>query len=376
MPTFTAGRLDLARRRRGLTKTALADDLGITTRALTFYLAGEREPARETVERMAELLEFPVEFFYAPEIIEPSLDGVSFRSLSTMSARQRDQSVGAAAIAVQLDDWVRERFDLPSPNVPRLRREDPESAAEAIRDAWGLGQKRAPNMIHLLEKHGVRVYSLNEDCKEVDAFSFWRDGVPYVFLNTMKTAEHSRMDAAHELGHLVMHAWGGPSGRAAEEEAKAFGSAFLLPRASVMAEAPRPGNVKQILKAKHKWNVSAMALAYRMAKLGILSEWNARTIYKQLGQLGYRSGEPDAAQKPRETSQVLAKVFDALRAEGVSRTAVAQELSIGVKELNAVIFGLVITPIPASAAGGGMRSGQHARDGQRPSAERPDLKLV
>lgn len=370
MPTFTPARLDLARRRRGFTKTGLAESLAISTRALTFYLAGEREPAAEMVERMARVLEFPVEFFTSHEIDEPSLDGVSFRALSTMSAKQRDQVVGAAAIAVQLDDWIRERFDLPAPDVPRLRREDAESAAEAIRDAWGLGQKRAPSMVHLLEQHGVRVYSLNEESKEVDAFSFWRDGVPYVFLNTQKTAEHSRMDAAHELGHLVMHSWGGPTGRAAEEEAKGFGSAFLLPRASVIAEAPRPGNVKQILKAKHKWNVSAMALAYRMAKLEILSEWQARTIYKQLGQLGYRSGEPDAKDKPQETSQILAKVFEALRADGTSRAAVARELTITVRELNSAIFGLVITAIPTTSIS------RQASDDVKPTTKRPELRLV
>jgi len=331
---------------------------------LTFYLAGEREPALEMVHRMAQALEFPGEFFCAPEIIEPSLDGVSFRALSAMTARQRDQVVGAAAIAVQLDDWIRERFDLPAPNVPRLRREDPEDAAEAVRDAWGLGQQRAPNMIHLLEKHGVRVYSLAEDCAEVDAFSFWREDAPYVFLNTMKTPDHSRMDAAHELGHLVLHAWGGPGGRAAEEEAKTFGSAFLLPRRSVVADAPRPGNVRQIIKAKHRWNVSAMALSYRMAKLGILSEWQARTVYSQLGQLGYRKGEPDTKGKRRETSQVLAKVFDALRAEGMSRATVAREMSITTQELNSAIFGLVLTPMTGVGNSDGMPT------------ERPNLKLV
>lgn len=375
MSHFTPRRLDLARRRRGFTKTELAERLGITPRALTFYLAGEREPAAEIIDRMAVTLEFPLGFFSAPDIVEPSLDGVSFRSLSTMSARQRDQAVGAAAIAVEIDDWIRDRFELPRPDVPRLRRADPEAAAEAVRDAWGLGQKRAPNMIHLLEKHGVRVYSLNEDCKEVDAFSFWRDEVPFVFLNTMKTPEHSRMDAAHELGHLVLHAWGGPSGRAAEEDAKAFGSAFLLPRASVLAEAPRPGNVKQILKAKHKWNVSAMALAYRMAKLNILSEWQARTIYKQLGQMGYRSGEPDTKEKPRETSQILAKVFDALRDDCVSRAAVAKELAITTKELNSVIFGLVLTPLPAGRSGASAERA-HATDHVRSREERPNLRLV
>lgn len=363
MPQFTPERLDLARRRRGLTKTGLADAMEITPRALTFYLAGERVPSDAAIEQIAETLDFPPEFFYAKEIIEPPVDGVSFRSLSAMTATQRDKVIGAAAITLQLDDWIRERFNLPAPDVPRLRRDDPEAAAEAVREAWGLGQRRAPNMVHLLEKHGVRVYSLAEDCKEVDAFSFWRDDVPYVFLNTMKTPQHSRMDAAHELGHLVLHAWGGPRGRKAEDEAKAFGSAFLMPRRSVMADAPRPGNVRQILAAKKTWDVSAMSLAYRMAKLGILSDWQARAVYSQLGQLGYRSGEPDPQPMRRETSQVLAKVFDALRAEGVSRAAVARDLAISGNELNASVFGLVL----ASVAGGGSK-------GQ--PAERPNLRLA
>lgn len=363
MSQFAPGRLDLARRRRGLTKAHLAKLMGVTPRALTFYLAGQRMPSSTTVDQVAEALDFPPAFFYAEEIPEPPVDGVSFRALSAMTATQRDKVIGAAAIALQLDDWIRERFNLPAPNVPRLRRDDPEAAAEAVREAWGLGQNRAPNLVHLLEKHGVRVYSLAEDCKEVDAFSFWRDGTPYVFLNTMKTAEHSRMDAAHELGHLVLHAWGGPRGRKAEDEAKAFGSAFLMPRRSVMAEAPRPGNVRQIISAKRKWDVSAMALAYRMAKVGILSDWQARAVYSQLGQLGYRSAEPDARPLARETSQVLAKVFDQLRTEGISRSSVARDLSISLNELNAAIFGLVLTSLR-----GGEPSSQ--------ATARPNLRLA
>jgi len=364
MGQFAPGRLDLARRRRGLTKAKLAGIMGVTPRALTFYLVGERVPATTAVADVARALDFPSAFFYAPEITEPPVDGVSFRSLSAMTAKQRDQVVGAAAIAVELDDWIRERFNLPGPDVPRLRRDDPEAAAEAIREQWGLGQKQAPNLVHLLEKHGVRVFSLVEDCKEVDAFSFWRDDIPYVFLNTMKTAQHSRMDAAHELGHLVLHAWGGPRGRRAEDEAKAFASAFLMPQRSVLAEAPRPGNVRQIISAKQTWDVSAMALAYRMAKVGILSDWQARAVYGQLGQLGYRSGEPDSRPSARETSQVLAKVFDALRADGVSRAMVARDLSISVNELSAAIFGLVLTPM----AGAGSQTSQ--------PTSRPNLRLA
>ena len=49
------------------------------------------------------------------------------------------------------------------------------------------------------------MFGLAEDCRELDAFCFWRHGRPFVFLNTVKSAERNRMDCAHELAHLVLH---------------------------------------------------------------------------------------------------------------------------------------------------------------------------
>lgn len=74
-----------------------------------------------------------------------------------------------------------------------------------VRAHWRIGELPIGNLIHLLESKGVRVYSLAEQGKSLDAFSLWHQNIPFVFLKTNKTAEHSRMDAAHELGHLVLH---------------------------------------------------------------------------------------------------------------------------------------------------------------------------
>ena len=263
-----------------------------------------------------------------------------------MTARQRDQAISAASLATELIDWISERFALPTPTVPALPDIAPESAAEQARAEWGLGQQRIGNVVHLLEQHGVRVFSLAEEYAEVDAFSFWRDGIPYVFLNTMKSAERSRMDAAHELGHLVMHLWGGPEGREAETEAQTFASAFLMPRRSVIADAPRGPSVAQIVHAKKRWNVSAMALAHRMKTLGLLTEWQARSLFIEMSKRGYRTHEPNETE--RETSQVLGKVFSALRHEGLSQAEIARELARTPKdELTKLIFGLVVSAAPA-----------------------------
>src|SRR5205085_7960830 len=128
------------------------------------------------------------------------------------------------------------------------------------------------NMIKLLESKGVRVFSLAENTKNVDAFSCWRNDIPYVFLNTFKSAERSRLDAAHELGHLVLHKHGGPrQGRDAEAEANTFASSFLMPKADVRSRIPFVRTLDDIVSAKKRWGVSTGALAYWLYKLGILS---------------------------------------------------------------------------------------------------------
>ena len=69
----------------------------------------------------------------------------------------------------------------------------------------GARREAVGNLIHLLEAHGVRIYSLTHENTDLDAFSLYWHGQPFMFLGTEKSAERSRFDAAHELAHLVLH---------------------------------------------------------------------------------------------------------------------------------------------------------------------------
>lgn len=364
MEKFNYSRLDLARKRRGMTKVALSEAAGISTRSVTKYEKGERTPTPLHIAQFARALNFPVAFFHGETLDEPPLDGSSFRALSTLTARQRDQALGSGALALHLSNWIHDRFNLPTPDVPRYRDVDSETAAEAVRDAWELGNRPIRNMVQLLEAHGVRVFSLAEECAEVDAFSFWHGSVPYVFLNTMKNVEHSRMDAAHELGHLVLHYRGYPQGRQAENEAHAFGSAFLMPAATVLAEVPQGARLAQLIKLKRRWNVSTVNLARRSHKLGLLTEWQYRSICIALSKRG-RKNEPNPI-RHAEKSQVLAKVFRALKAENFSKVAIARELTIPIEELNKSVFGLLTLTA---------YDGDQEREHQEPQ-ERPKLRVL
>jgi Zn-dependent peptidase ImmA (M78 family) len=125
-------------------------------------------------------------------------------------------------------------------------------------------------------------------------------------LNNFKTAESSIFDAAHELGHLVMHKHGDPKEtRSAEREANGFASTLLMPAKDVRATVPRRITIDTVLHVKKRWRLSAMAMAYRLNSLKLLSDWQYKSICIELGKRGYRAGEPGGID--RETSVVWAK---------------------------------------------------------------------
>ncbi|MGP0592344.1 helix-turn-helix domain-containing protein [Nitrospira sp. T9] len=361
---FNPSRLTLARKRRGLTLTRLAAMIGVEQRSMSAYERGEFKPDTEKLEHLGKALRFPVNYFFGDDLEELSPDSASFRALSKMTAGQRDTALGAGAIALLLNKWIEARFELPSADIPNLSQEvSPEAAAISIRQHWGLGELFIKNTVHLLESKGVRVFSLSIDAVEVDAFSMWRVNTPFVFLNTKKSAEHSRFDAAHELGHLVMHRHGAPQGQNAEREANAFASAFLMPRASVLAHAPGLVTVDHLINLKRNWNVSVGALAYRLHAIGVLTDWNYRTLCIEMSSRGYRKCEPEEAQ--RESSQVLAKVFGALRDEGITKKDIANELRVHIEEIDQLVFGLTLMALKGSGALGGS-----------PTSKRPQLRAV
>lgn len=350
---FNPARLILARRRRGWTQIRLAEAAEVTRLTIHRYESGDVEPPPDSIKKLAEILGFPPLFFYGADIDEPTPESASFRGMAAMTAAERDAALAAGALAFLLDDWVHARFDLPDVDIPNMFGEEPDVAARAVREKWGMGERAIKNMIHLMEAKGVRVFSLVEETRTVDAFSLWRSSKPYVFLNTIKSAEHGRFDAAHELGHLVLHRHGGPQGRQAEDEANRFASALLMPEGDVRAVAPRLTNTRQIIATKKRWGVSAMALAYRLNKLSLITPWTYRQIAIQLSEMGYRSGERDG--QARETSVVWKKVLDQLWSERVTKHHIAQELQLPSSEIENLVFGLAAM---TTLDGGGTGSGK------------------
>lgn len=353
---FNAHRLILARKRRKFTARALANAIGVSPITISRLENAANEPEAETVEALARALSFPKEFFFGDEFDELPKHAASFRSLSSMTAKERDAALSAGAIAYLFHDWVAERFNLPSTDIPLMSENgSPEEAAQIVRASWGLGQQPISNMVKLLEAKGVRVYSLSEDTNSVDAFSCWRGEQPFVFLNTFKSAERSRFDAAHELGHLVMHRHGAPQdSKQAESEADRFASEFLMPADDVRSRIRHVTNVEDLIRLKARWGVSVAALNYRLNKLGIVSEWQNRNLNIEISRRGYRKNEPEGL--PRERSSLWPQVFTSLWQERLTRESIAAQLHVPSDELDQLLMHLNDGRSPTSVGNLGLRA--------------------
>ncbi len=357
---FSPARLTLARERRGLTKQALADACGVSRRTATALESGNVDAP--PVAMLAQILDFPEEFFYAGDPPEISEDAVSFRALTSVTARQVRRVLASAALAREFARWIDGRYSTPQADVPDLAdmlpvepaaQPDPVEAADTLRAIWGLGVGPVKNMLVLLESRGVRVFALPPGDREVDAFSFWHEGQPFIFLNLYKSAERVRFDLAHELGHLCMHRSAQSRAnreRALETAANRFASAFLMPAPGLYAQLSGRPTLDDVMVLKRRWRVSATAMVRRLHDLNCITDWHYRTWMIELAQAGYRSTEPDGL--PQEGSVLLRKIMALAKQDKWSVGRIARQLHIKSDELEAMLVGLVMSPVE----GGGVKT--------------------
>ena len=337
--SFNPSRLAIARKRRMLTKKAFAEAIGVTQHTVTRWDKGSTDaPSAENLRLISQVLGFPEKFFFGKDVDTP--ERASFRSQTSMSASARDAALAAGSVAYLIADWFDARFSFPKVSVPDLSDyPEPEEAARVLREAWGLGERPISNIVHLLESKGVRVFSLAENTTKVDAYSLWRNNRPHVFLNSLKTAERSRFDAAHELGHLVLHQDGHEEGREAEDQANKFASAFLMPRGDVLAHCSTGHTLADLIGLKVRWRVSVAALAYRLHKLKLLSDWKYRDICIELNS-HYKRSEPNPID--REISAVWDKAMKVMWSEKITPSKISADIGIPEAELRDLLFSMAM----------------------------------
>jgi len=312
---------------------------------VTAWEKGRNTPEASTVGALSMALSVPLAFFAGGEEFQPVDDSCChYRRRRRCPAKVRHHLQTLAGLVNETRGLLQEYVRLPEPQIPsvplagtggsdgEIMELSPSQVAGTVRRELGLGLGPIPNVVDLLELRGIWVSQLSGEFAEaVDAFSYWHNGYPYVVLNpAKKDAYRSRFDAAHELGHLVMHAEATEQNeKVRESEANDFGAAFLIPEQSWLQCAPRrqPTNPWRYLELKERWGVSVAAMLYRSRQLGLLNERQFKSAMVRYSSLGWRKGEPTAGPpRPHEAPRLPFLCRKALHEAGADEDWLCRQL--------------------------------------------------
>lgn len=306
-------------------KAELAGRVHVTPSAITQLERGDFRPTTIVAARLALALGVPLDFFSSLISAAPiPASSAHFRSLRSTPANRREQALAFAELAMELcvaiEDWV----DLPAVKLPELDGHDlstaagAAAAAAAARAALDVTPGPVPHVVRLIEAHGVLVLALPDHLvdRRVDAFSTSAAHRPIVLLSPMKDDKaRSRFDAAHELGHLLLHHDVEPGSRIVESQAQNFAAAFLAPAEEIVEDLPRRVDWDALLRAKRRWGISLRALIYRAHTLGVITESAFRRANIQLSTWGNPERGPLG---PPESPGLLGRATDLLAGAGTS----------------------------------------------------------
>ncbi len=304
-PGFCGERLIEAREARGLTSVGLADILGVSSGAISNYEKNRQSPRPEVMQLISEKLNLPIGFFLEP--CEDALKRIFFRSLASTTKSARTRASRRLAWLQRISRYVRLYFDLPALNLPALdlprnpleiTDKQIEDAAIKCRELFCIEQGPIADLVTVLENNGIVVSRGLLDADNMDAFCEWDDEIPFIFLGADKTsAARSRMDAAHELGHLILHRFVEPQQlrtpgfhKLLEQQAFRFGSAFLMP-SSWLKELWAP-TLDAFLALKARWKVSIAAMISRSENLGVVNADQAQRLWINYNRRQWRKNEP------------------------------------------------------------------------------------
>ncbi len=271
MSELNTALLTLVREYRGLNQTEVAERAGFSQAYVSKVESGVLDPTEESVTKLADVLEWPVAFFFRTDRVYGFGTACMYHrkgaNLSVHALRTVQAKVNVVRMAMA--PLIRE-IEIASPNRMPVMDVDayygPASIAQLVRGTWRLPLGPVDNLVQSLEAAGGIVYRVDFGTRLLDAVSHWPpDMPPMFFVNVNASGDRLRFSLAHELGHVVMHA--SPT-RDMEDEADEFASEFLMPAREIGPylidmDLSRAGQLKPY------WKVAMSALILRARDLGV-----------------------------------------------------------------------------------------------------------
>jgi Zn-dependent peptidase ImmA (M78 family)/DNA-binding XRE family transcriptional regulator len=353
-PGFFGERLREAREARGLTATALSEMVGVTNANISHYEHGKQTPSPEVMERLVQVLNCPRSFFLRrPRPVERAI--MFYRSMSAATKMARVRAEARFGWLKEVVVYFGAYLDFPQLNVPAFAQPKDASAittqqieemAAECRRFWNLEDNPISDLLLVLENNGIIISRGELAVETIDSFSQWpTEETPYIFLNSDKaSAVRMRFDAAHELGHLLLHRGVDAKAfkttsthRLMEDQCHRFSLALLLPAGRFTGELFAP-TLNGFFSLKERWGVSIAAMIKRCEQLGILDEEQARRTWINLSRRGWRKWEPLDDSMVPESPRVLPRSVQLLVESGIkTKEQMLAELNFSASDLEGLL---------------------------------------
>lgn len=345
----------LARLFNGLSLTELGERLQRSKQYLSRVETGA-EPVSALLERdLVDTLGILPEFLRMVDPMPLTEEQCHFRKQLTTKVAHRQYAKARGEMLKRLVCVLDDHLELPFYEIAEAEPSDAEAierAAERCRSTWGLGWGPISNITRVAENAGAVVMRVNGLAPEVDAVSFASKRPVIALNNDGRSACRLRFGIAHELGHFALHAGVLTGDRLTESQANRFAGAFLLPRASYLAESSRVLrrtriNWDHMAELKRRWGASKSALLYRGWQLGVFSDEQTRAGFTSLKRHGEAQFELEDSEIPVEEPEVVAEGLKVLNDTlGVPRPVVARKMGIQPRLLDDL---LGTAPTPGAA---------------------------
>lgn len=254
----------------------------------------------DVLERLAEVLRFPPEFFTTAPLSRVDPANLLFRAPKSTSSTEKEYLASFAAAAGDFLEQLHARWQLPPVRLPALPRGT--SVVDAAREVRArLGAEDAPitYLTYEVERCGVPVVIRLRRTKSTGELEWLPveevrerhlgystrvgefDDRPLIVFRAVESWERTRWTVAHEVGHVVLHADGVRSDDE-EEQASRFASELLAPAAAVAREMPKVPSLLNLVPLKMKWGISIGALLRHLHESELIDSHRYDMLRRQL----------------------------------------------------------------------------------------------
>ena len=315
------------RLKNNMTKRALADAIGVTPMAITYYENGDRNPNMDTIKLLANALNIKVTDFLANTGGELQFSHGKFRKGSKLGGMNQEY------IKESVEEYFGRFFQVvsflggqnilePIPEVKKITwTDDTEEAATELRKYLGISVNGpVPNLVEILENKGILVFFIEVETDYFSGMNGTVNGIPYIVINSTMSPARIRSTIVHEVAHFVFEWPEDLSDKDEENLATAISGAFLFPREDAYRELGYKRNAisRAMIMTCKEYGISLFMLVKRARLCEIINDSVEKVFYIRASKAGWRKAEPDWEIQKEEPTLFKQLVYRAVTEEEIS----------------------------------------------------------